>query len=165
MRLTGVFFFVLTELMLAMTLSRYSNSQAHGEIQKESCGNVDSISVVPYRLVRQWRTDVQPMPVLFVSVKRGDIKRESIIALGCHVGEKYSSENALDLYILDNEHAAQIYSPAHEGNSGETERSLRAVYEFSREKDQQWLDWRSDADHPSKWTHIDLGKAPMARKR
>ena len=134
------------------------------ESQKESCANFATVPIPPYRLVRQWRTDLKPMPVVFVSVKPNDVSRDSMIALGCRIGGKYSSEHSLDVYILDNRKAAKIYSPAQEGNSGKTEKSLRALYEFSRENDHQWLDWRPDPNRPSKWVRIDLGKAPLALK-
>ncbi len=164
--LVPVFFLAEMTLVVQIAGSSYAHSESQErETQKESCANFASIPIPRYRLGRQWRTDVKPMPVLFISVKPRDVSRDSVISLGCRIGEEYSSEQSLDLYILDDQHSAKIYSPAHEGNTGKTERSLRAIYEFSREKDYQWIDWRPDPNQASKWIHIDLGKAPVALKR
>ena len=130
------------------------------ETQKEVCANFAGVKPPPYNLVRQWHADVHPMPILFVSVKQRHMTRDSMIALACRIGKDHSSERALDLYIFDDQHAAKVYSPAHEGNTAEVEKALRAMYEFSREKGQQWIDLRPAPN--SKWIHVDLGKAPEA---
>jgi hypothetical protein len=113
-------------------------------------------------LIRRWRADVNPMPILFVSIKASRVTEDSIIALVCDIGKEHSSERALDLYIFDDDRAAKVYSPAHEGNTAQVERSLRATYEFSREKGGQWIDLRLTPN--SQWLHINLGKPPEAAK-
>lgn len=162
MRVSKRIFFVVELAMLAEILSfSYADSEAQErETQKESCANFASAPIPTYHLVREWRTDVEPMPVLFVSVKPRDVSRGSIIALACRIGAEHSSEQALDLYILDNLRAAKLFTPAYEGNSSKTERAHRATYEFSRTTDSQFLDWRPDPNDPSRWIHINLGLPP-----
>lgn len=139
------------------------------EIQKEDCATFASAPVPKYHIRHRYHAGIKPMLFLFVSVDPSDISRDDVIALACHIGKKYSAEQALGLWILDDSHAAKVYAPAHEGNSGKTERALRATYEFYRdffrEKDSQFLDWRPDPNDRSRWIHIDLGKAPVASKR
>jgi hypothetical protein len=121
------------------------------------------VALPPYRLVRQWHSDVKPMPILFVRVRSERISANSMIALACRLGKERSSERALDLYIFDDDRAAKVYSPAHEGNAPQTEKALRAVYEFSREKGEAWIDLRSVSS--SKWVHIDFGQASRGSLR
>lgn len=135
------------------------------EVQRDDCSRSAGLPVPSYHLAREWRGDIKPLLVLFISVNTRDVNQDGLVALACAVGKKYAAEQNLSAWILDNSHAAKIYNPAHEGNTAEAERSLRATYGFSRKDHSQTLDWRPDPKQPNKWIHIDLGRPPAPANR
>jgi len=130
------------------------------EKTRDSCRAHVRESVPKYKIARTLTVKESNLIYLFLAVPSDSISRESLISLGCKLGEKYQNWDMLSAKIFTTRHAAEnFHLPSGEGNALADIQALKADYICIRKGSAagQELLYNDDPNSPYMTVQIDLG--------
>jgi len=162
-RITLALFF-LTCLMAALNLhASQQNAEGTGDRERDTCAAHAGEPVPEYRIGSQYSKPSPNSIHLFLSMHRGDITRDNLIALVCKLTEENADEEDLYVHVFDSYKIASRFTfiPLGNGEPAGADRSLRAFFIFSRDPGEAYgltLHWLPKKGQ--EWEHIYLGPPP-----
>lgn len=129
---------------------------------RDTCRAHINDPVPKYKIERTLKIKSTHLIYLFIAIAPDDLKRDSLIALGCTVGRKYHDWDSVSAEIFTSSHSAlNFHLPQGEGNALDDIRDHKARYICNRSGDPsgQQVMYNDDPNSPYMTVVVNLGNS------